>query len=350
MAIFNRVAIDNWQRDEVVQKFPKGGLGDIKLGSQCIVNPYETAVFVRSGEAMGTFAPGRHTLETQSIPILSDIIEKRLFGGNVFTADVYYVKISDITIPWGTTQPIIVEHPQRGPGATAIIGNGTFVIKVNDAWRFLDAMDAFRDSVKQADLKRRLDPKLGIMLQDKMSELAIEQNLGPAQLQSFTQELNTLLMKLLQTEFDELGMQLVDFNVRFNMHPQSLKVVTDMGYGTSYTEKQMADAALAAADNPGGGNMADVGLGMMGMSAMMQQLKQDQAAPPAPPAPPAAPEAAPASSSAIPDVLTPRQAAALLQVSEEDVLAAVESGDLKAKKLGNAVRISRTAIEEFLNG
>ncbi len=47
MAVFDRVAIDQWGRDELVQKFPKGGLGDIKLGSQCIVNPYETAVFVR---------------------------------------------------------------------------------------------------------------------------------------------------------------------------------------------------------------------------------------------------------------------------------------------------------------
>ncbi|MCZ7668843.1 MAG: hypothetical protein M5U34_17390 [Chloroflexi bacterium] len=55
--VFDRVAIDTWLRDEIVQKFPRGGLGDIKLGSQLIVNPGETCVFVRGGEPMGTFTP-----------------------------------------------------------------------------------------------------------------------------------------------------------------------------------------------------------------------------------------------------------------------------------------------------
>ena len=148
MAVFDRVAIDNWRQDEIVQKFPKGGLGDIKLGSQAIVNPYETAVFVRGGKQMGTLESGRHTLTTANIPFLTDLLEAGLFGSkNVFTADVYYVKTTDMTFKWGTTQPIIVEHPQRSPGASAIIGNGTFVAKVKDPWRFLQAMDAFRDSV-----------------------------------------------------------------------------------------------------------------------------------------------------------------------------------------------------------
>ena len=52
----------------------------------------------------------------------------------------------------------------------------------------------------------------------------------------------------------------------------------------------------------------------------------------------------------IPDVMTPSEAAQILKVSEEDVVAAIEAGDLKAKKLGNAFRISKGSLEEFLNG
>ena len=48
------------------------------------------------------------------------------------------------------------------------------------------------------------------------------------------------------------------------------------------------------------------------------------------------------------DVMTPREAASVLHVSEEDVMAAINDGSLKAKKLGNAYRISREALEEFL--
>jgi excisionase family DNA binding protein len=51
---------------------------------------------------------------------------------------------------------------------------------------------------------------------------------------------------------------------------------------------------------------------------------------------------------AVPDVMTPGEAAAFLKVSEEDVVAAINAGDLKAKKIGTAFRISKEAIDEFL--
>jgi excisionase family DNA binding protein len=52
----------------------------------------------------------------------------------------------------------------------------------------------------------------------------------------------------------------------------------------------------------------------------------------------------------MPDVMTPAEAAGFLKVSEEDVVAAINSGDLKAKKIGNAFRISKEALQEFLKG
>lgn len=351
MPVLDRVAVDSWLRDEIVQKFPRGGLGDIKLGSPCIVNPGETAVFVRGGEALGTFTPGRHVLTTENIPFLTDLVERGLFGGkNVFTADVYFVKTTDVTMKWGTVNPIIIEHPQRSPGASAIVGNGTYVIKVKDPWRFLNAMDAFRDSVRQPQLKNRLDPMLGVMMQDKLSELAIGKGLGPAQIQSFAKDVNDVLVGLLQSEFDALGMTLIDFNIRMALHPKSLEVVTNMGYGTSYTQKQQADAFVAAANNPSGGGMADMGFGAMGMAAMQnlqQQQQQQQAAPQQQQAPP---QQASGGGGEMPAVMTPAQAAEFLQVAAEDVVAAIEAGDLKARKIGRAYRISRANLEAFLGG
>ena len=361
--IFDRVAVESWQRDEIIQKFPREGLGDIKLGSQLIVNPGEVAVFVRGGEAMGTFTPGRHTLTTENIPMLTNLFEAGLFGGaNVFTADVYFVKTTDLTLKWGTVNPIVVEHPQRMPGASAIVGNGTYVTKVKDPWRFLNALDAFRPSVRFQEVKARLDPMLAIMIADKLSELAIAKGLGPAQLQSFTKELNELLVGLLQEEFDAIGLVLVDFAINMSLHPDSLKVVTNMGYGTSYTQKQQADALMAAASNPSGGALSEVGFGAMGMAAMQQQqmqqqLMQQQMAQQAAQAgqttgtAPAQPAPAPTGGAVpMPDVMTPEQAAEFLQVTPQDVLAAIEAGDLKAKKIGAAYRISKANLEAFLGG
>jgi excisionase family DNA binding protein len=52
----------------------------------------------------------------------------------------------------------------------------------------------------------------------------------------------------------------------------------------------------------------------------------------------------------MPDVMTPSEAAQILRVAEEDVVAAIEAGDLRARKLGSAYRISKNALNEFLGG
>jgi excisionase family DNA binding protein len=90
--------------------------------------------------------------------------------------------------------------------------------------------------------------------------------------------------------------------------------------------------------------MGEIGIGAMGMAAM-QNLQNQQA-------PQQLPQAAPptAESGGTPDVMTPAQAAVFLQVSPEDVVAAIEAGDLKARKIGSAYRISKANLEEFLAG
>jgi excisionase family DNA binding protein len=131
-----------------------------------------------------------------------------------------------------------------------------------------------------------------------------------------------------------------------------------MGYGTSYTQMKTLDVGMAAAQNAGGSNLGELGIGMMGMSAMQQQqqmqqllqqqqLAQQQAAAAAQPQPSSA---AAGASGAMPDVMTPAQAAAFVQVTEADIVAAIEAGDLKARKIGTAYRITRTSLEEFLSG
>ncbi len=57
----------------------------------------------------------------------------------------------------------------------------------------------------------------------------------------------------------------------------------------------------------------------------------------------------PAGVSGPPPVMTPSEAAAYLKVAEEDVVAAIEAGDINAKKIGKAYRISKEALDEFLS-
>jgi excisionase family DNA binding protein len=358
--VFDRVAVESWLKDEIVQKFPRGGLGDIRLGSPCIVNPGEVALFVRGGKSLGTFEPGTHVLTTANVPWLTDLIEGGLFGGkNVFTADVYFVKTTNINVKWGTATPILVRHPHLEPGGSAIIGNGTFRLQVKDPWRFLNAIDGFRESVRLQTVKEYIAPEINVMMQDKVSELINAKNVDPFNLQQYTGDVNKLLVGLLQPEFDAEGLTIMDLNVGLQVHPDNLKIIAERGIvSAAYMQKLQADAFLAAAQSEGGGgtNLGELGMGMMGMTsaqqmqAMMQQ-QQQMMQPQQQQAQQQPQQEAPASGgSDMPAVMTPAQAAEVVQVTEADIVAAIEAGDLKARKNGSAYRISRANLEEFLGG
>jgi len=84
---------------------------------------------------------------------------------------------------------------------------------------------------------------------------------------------------------------------------------------------------------------------------MGQQIAQTmgaaQATPPA--VPPVIPGAgAGASSGAAPELLSPANAAMILNVSENDVMSALADGSLKGKKIGATWRITRAALEDFM--
>ena len=99
-----------------------------------------------------------------------------------------------------------------------------------------------------------------------------------------------------------------------------------------------------AAQNPSGGAGLTAGIGAgMGIGNLMNQSLQSGTQQ-------QSQQSAGEAAAGIPDVMTPTEAASFLKVSEEDVLAAIEAGDLKARKLGNAFRISKSSLEEFLKG
>ena len=92
-----------------------------------------------------------------------------------------------------------------------------------------------------------------------------------------------------------------------------------------------------------------MGIGAMQQQQLLQQQQMQQQAAAAQQVQQAQP-AQPAQPAGMPDVMTPEQAAAILQVSREDVVVAIEAGDLKARKIGNAYRISKANMEAFLAG
>jgi len=79
---------------ELVHRLPEEGSGEIKYGAQLTVRESQAAVFFYKGKAVGAFGPGRHTLKTANIPILTKIASLPWGGTSPLRAEMYFINIT----------------------------------------------------------------------------------------------------------------------------------------------------------------------------------------------------------------------------------------------------------------
>jgi excisionase family DNA binding protein len=349
--IFDVVEYASEMNDEIVHRFPEVGVADLRIGSQIIVRESQQVVFFRDGKALDTFGPGRHTIITANIPKLIDFVGKAFNDRTPFTAEVYYVSMREFADrKWGTPQPIIVRNPGMGLGVALLQGFGSYSLQVKDPQQFVVQICGAQGVYRMADIENRLRTMLLSKLQDLLGETAGKNSV--VELIGLTEELGAGVRAKAQDDFAAIGLTLKSFYIG-NLKPseKSAEELRAMGMldMQTYTKLQAADAMRDAAQNPSGGAGLTAGIGAgMGIGNVLSQSLQGVGA-------------AGASNSSkqntnngvpngIPDVMTPSEAAGILKVSEEDVLAAINAGDLKARKIGSAFRISREAVESFLKG
>jgi excisionase family DNA binding protein len=157
-----------------------------------------------------------------------------------------------------------------------------------------------------------------------------------------------------QDDFLALGLTLKSYYIE-NLKPSSKSAEELRAMGMldmqTYTQLQAADAMRDAAQNPSGGAGLTAGIGAgLGVGNVLSQSLAGMV--PAGGAQQTSSSQASTTGAAAGggSVMTPSEAAAYLKVSEEDVIAAITAGDLKAKKIGSAYRISKDALDEFLKG
>ena len=338
--IFDVIEYPNEMAEEIVHRFPEEGIGDFRIGSQVIVRESQRAVFFRDGNALDVFGPGRHTITTANIPLLINWIGKLFNDRTPFPAEVFFVSMKEFANrKWGTPQPIIVRNPGMGLGVALLQGFGTYSFQVKDPQQFVTQIVGTQGAFRTSEIEDRLRTMLLSKLQDVLGETGARSSVP--EIIGLTEEIGAAVRAKAQDDFQAIGMTLKTFYVG-NLKPsdKSAQELRDMGMldMATYTQLQAADAMRDAAQNPSGGAGLTAGIGAgMGIGNLMQQaasgaMQGGQGA---------------RAAAGIPDVMSPAEAAAILKVSEEDVMAAINDKSLKAKKLGSAYRISKEALEEF---
>lgn len=350
--IIDVVEAPNQGPNEVVVRVPQYGSGDFRLGSQVIVRESQRAVFYRDGKSLDLFDPGRHTITTANLPILSGLLRLGTGGNNIFTAEVYFVNMREFTdLKWGTPQPISLRDSDLG--LVRLRAFGQYTMQVGDPKRFVDQIVGTQGLYETPQIE---DYLRGVVI-SRLTDVLGTNMTSIFDLPQLYDEIGAAARAAVQDDFLALGIALKQFMiVSINPTEETAKAIDErasmgaIGDMDAYMKFKAAQALQDAAQSGGGGGTAEglglgagigMGAGMAGMIANTMSGAQQQQQP--------QPAAQPAAAS-VPDVMTLEEAAAYLKVTTADVQAIIDSGDLKARQIGTQYRISKEAIDAFLSG
>ena len=320
----------------------------IKNGAQLIVRESQLVQFVYLGEFGDTFGPGKHTLTTDNIPVLTRLKSWKYGFNSPFKADVYYLTTRLFTgNKWGTSNPIMLRDDDFGIVRARAFG--TFDFKIVDAKLFLK-------EVAGSDQNFRLDEFADTMrsrIVSIFSDALASSKIPVLDVASRYTELGEALLPLINPVVSgKYGIQIGSFIVENVSVPPEVEQAIDkrssmaaVGNLNDFVKYQMAKGMEA----PGGGGPAGMASELAVGFAIAQQIMQQQGVPGAPGAPGAAGAAGAAGAvGAAPDLLSPADVAKKLGVPEADVMTIISSGELAAKKIGTSYRITRAALDKYL--
>jgi excisionase family DNA binding protein len=331
-------------RDTISYRFPDDDK-EIKRGAQLIVRESQVAQFVYLGEFGDTFGPGKHTLTTENIPILTTLKSWKYGFESPFKADVYFVNTRLFTgNKWGTANPVMMRDNDFGIVRTRAFG--TYDFRVVDPKLFLKEVAGSDHNFRLDEFADTMRSRLVSVFSDALVTSKIPVLDVAARYQELGEALLPLINPVVQSKY---GVQITGFVVENVSVPPEVEQAIDtrssmaaVGNLNDYVKYQMAQG-MGRGVSGVGGMATEVAVGL----AMAQQIMQQQGGVPggAPvvshqPAAPASPD--------LPELLTPAQVAKILDVTEADVITSIESGDLKGKKVGSTYRITRKALEQFL--
>src|ERR1051325_8786941 len=276
---------------EIVHRFPEsGGAADIAMGAQLIVQENQSAVFFRDGKALDVFGPGRHTLRTMNVPLISQVFTLPFGGAAPFTASVLFVARHTFQdLKWGTKDPILLRDPSMGGLPVSLRAFGKFSMRVADPQLFVTSVVGTRGFVSTPMIVDYLRDQIASNLRDIIGTNFNDIFSPP----SLTKEIEAAVKAASATDFAQQGLELVNIVIGSISLPEEVQKMINDGaakafgmnaetiaqrnrmqqYGVNYMQYQAGQAMSDAAKNPGGpGEGMGLGMGFGMGQAMANQI------------------------------------------------------------------------------
>ncbi|MDY6824695.1 MAG: SPFH domain-containing protein [Thermodesulfobacteriota bacterium] len=256
-----------------VYRLPEEGSGEIKYGAQLTVRESQAAVFFYQGRAVGAFGPGRHTLKTANIPLLTKIASLPWAMTSPLRAEVYFINLKTFTnLKWGTRDPVAFKDSELG--LVRIRAFGIFNVRIVQPVLFINSLVGTQGIFTTEAIEEYLNRVIVSRLNDYLGTTVKSILDLPSQ---YDEMAEGLALKL-KEDFSRFGLAMTELYINsITPPPEVQKAIDDrsrMGVFDDMNKLMQMKAAMAmekATEGGDGGGTADAGMGM-GLGLMLPGL------------------------------------------------------------------------------
>ena len=190
-------------------RFPETNLSTY---TQLIVQESQEAILFSKGQIVGKFGPGKHTLNTENLPILRSLYGLPFGKKNPFTAEVWFVnKLQPYNIDWSIDRMDI--HDADYNTGIPLVANGRYGLKITDAERFLIKIVGTKNSFDQNDLTDQFFGEFSTKTKSTVLQFMINNRIGLKQISAHLDSISEHLKTVMLPFWENLGLELTKFYV-----------------------------------------------------------------------------------------------------------------------------------------
>ncbi|MFL0248730.1 SPFH domain-containing protein [Candidatus Clostridium stratigraminis] len=186
---------------------------DFNNYSQLIVHESQEAILFRNGQALDLFGPGRHTLESQNIPILGRLINKVSNDETPFHCEIYFVNmVEQMSLKWGTDSKVqYMEPAYKFP--ISIGASGEMSVCVDDSRKLLLKLVGTEKELSQSKIINIFRAFLMTRVKTYMATVLTQSAISIFEIDMYLEQFSEQLKVKLEKDFRDYGLKLNQFLV-----------------------------------------------------------------------------------------------------------------------------------------